>query len=271
VFRPIPNTLNKYPLFGKLGSPKQNGANGKRLIYVTHGVDINFDSTDAGVRAFLGTISELEKIGFTEKEKIVDESNGKHWVYTATANGYEIELHTGLYKSKVWQDNQWKDNKDFYDYVRLGLTNADIFVYNGHSGLGGTLPPSKFPQLKLPAKYQVFFFNGCSTFSYYNDNYFDKKKETTGRPGSESMEIVTSGLETFFGLQKFMTSSLINDLAITPNYPKWENIITNLYNQTSKSKYGDQNQWQMDPKIYSGQYQVNGDEDNPSDLAEALK
>lgn len=271
TFKAIPNTLNKYPMFGKLGTPGKSGAQGKRLIYITHGVDKNYEATDVGYQAFMGSVSELTALGFKEGKKIEDGDQGKHWILEMNALEYDIEVHIGLIKNRIYANGKLINNKLFLDFVRDGLSNADVFIYNGHSGLGGSLPPSKFAPLTLPQKYQVFFFNGCSTFAYYNDNYFEKKKEATGKPGSESLEIVTSGLESYFGIQPFVTASLINDLMIIPKHPKWETIITNLYQQTSKLRYGDKKQWQMDPKKYSAQYQVNGDEDNPSDLATAMK
>ncbi len=268
---PVPNTLNKYPLFGKLGTTPSSGKNGKKLIYIAQGVDKNYDETDVGTKSFFDTVNELLKTGFEETKRINDGDSGKHWVLEKSESGYDIEIHIGLLKSKLYEDGGWVDNKSFIDYTRMGLMTADVFIYNGHSGLGGTLPPSRLVPLDLPTKYQVFFFNGCSTYSYYNDNYFEKKKEATDRPGSERLEIVTTGLESFFGVQPFVTASLINDLIATKNHGKWETIIKNLYSQTSKFRYGETNQWQMDPKKYSAQFQVNGDEDNPSDLATALK
>ncbi len=252
----IPNTLNKYPLYGQLGTEN------KRLIYVAHGIDKNYNDEDAGIKAWLKTIEELKNMGFVESMRYENADIQRHWVYTSEANGYALELHLGLYKVTSPQ---------FKKFAREGLTQADIFIYNGHSGLGGHLPPSKFAPLKLPDKYQVFFFNGCSTFAYYNDNYFAKKKEATGRPGSEKLEIVTSGLEAWFPVQPYVTASLIFDLVIDSEHPKWEGIIANLYFKTGNARYGDKNQWSMSAKKFSAQYQVNGDEDNPSDLATALK
>ena len=255
TFAAIPNTLNKYPLYGKLGSNKT------RLVYIAHGADKKLVADDPGMKAYSGTLIELARLGFVEKEVLADTEEEKHLVYSANQKNYTVEVHVGLFKS---------GSPQFTVYGRQGLSTADVFIYNGHSGLGGFLPPSRFAPLTLPKKYQIFMFNGCSTFAYYNQNYFDKKKEVTGRPGSESLEIITTGLEAWFGVQPYATSSLINDLLVTKSHLKWEQIVMNLYNQTSKYTYGENNQWKMDPKQYSAHYQVNGDEDNPSDLATAL-
>jgi hypothetical protein len=41
-----------------------------------------------------------------------------------------------------------------------------------------------------PTRYQIFFLNGCSTYPYFKNMYFNAKG------GSENLQLITSGLET---------------------------------------------------------------------------
>jgi hypothetical protein len=250
-FAPIPNTLGRYPLYGKLG------ANGKRVVYVAHGgyEDLK-EASDAGVQAFATTLAELVRMGFKETSKTSDTAAFKHYVYSKDDSALKTEIHVALFMS---------NSKEFTAYGREGLENADVFIYNGHSGLGGHLPPTRFAPLKLPNKYQVFVFNGCSTFAYYNETYFAKKEEATGKPGAESLDVVTSSLEILFATQPYVTSSIINDIVVGGDKLKWEDIITNL------GKQGKRAGPQFDKEKYAAMYQVNGDEDNPTSLDAALK
>ncbi|MEI6397660.1 MAG: hypothetical protein WCO71_02715 [Pseudomonadota bacterium] len=135
----------------------------------------------------------------------------------------------------------------------------------GHDVWEGAEMALILPSPKLPNKYQVLVFNGCSTFAYYNETYFAKKQEATGKPGAESLEIVTSSLEILFATQPYVTSSVIGDLVAVGDKLKWENIITNLAKQGKKAGAD------LDKDKFAAMYQVNGDEDNPTSLDAALK
>lgn len=121
---------------------------------------------------------------------------------------------------------------------RVGLENADVFINNGHWGLGGHLPPTRFAPLKVANKYQVFVFNACSTLGYFNTTYFAKKEDATGKPGAASLDIGTSSLAILFATQPYLTGSTINDLVVGGDKLKWEDIITNLAKQRRESTLG---------------------------------
>ncbi len=79
----------------------------------------------------------------------------------------------------------------FHAFLVPAFENSDVLVYDGHSGLGGNLHLDYLPPIKFSkAKYQIFFFNGCSSYPYYNGMFMKAK----GRSGS--LDVVTSGLPT---------------------------------------------------------------------------
>jgi hypothetical protein len=80
----------------------------------------------------------------------------------------------------------------FHRYFVSAMKNADVVLYDGHSGLGGNLDLTQLPRFRFnPHKYQVFFFNGCSSYPYFNGSFFRRKG------GSRNLEVITSGLPTF--------------------------------------------------------------------------
>src|SRR5262249_27129197 len=46
---------------------------------------------------------------------------------------------------------------------------ADLILYNGHAGLGKNVAALASKGKFFPGKYQIFYFNGCDTFSYVDD------------------------------------------------------------------------------------------------------
>ena len=49
----------------------------------------------------------------------------------------------------------------------------------------------ELPQVGFRNNYQIYYFNGCSTYAYFNSMYF------TAKPGGKkNLEIITSGLPT---------------------------------------------------------------------------
>ena len=65
---------------------------------------------------------------------------------------------------------------------------ADIIEYEGHSGLGANLSLKKLEIKRLSKKkYQLYFFNACSTYKYFNNEYLKAKG------GSKNLDIILSG------------------------------------------------------------------------------
>jgi len=77
------------------------------------------------------------------------------------------------------------------NYFSEALSNSQIVAYDGHSGLGGNLEYDRFDLGKLSNQYQIFFFNGCSSYPYFNQMYFNQKPA-----GKKNLEIITAGLPT---------------------------------------------------------------------------
>ncbi len=139
----------------------------------------------------------------------------------------------------------------FRSSIRDAIMTADILVYDGHSGLGGTLPVSRFfgpEERKFAAdKYQVIFFNGCSTFAYYNEQYFKQKITQRDTKGTKNLDIVTTSIGAPWSTGAEIDSLFILSFA-SGLKPTWQKIMDDVYNVNTGA---------------SALTQINGDEDNP--------
>ncbi|MFN7455308.1 MAG: hypothetical protein ACK5RO_11685, partial [Pseudobdellovibrionaceae bacterium] len=99
----------------------------------------------------------------------------------------------------------------FAKFFKKAVKEADVIIYAGHSGLGGNLD---IPTLERkagafefnPQKRQVFFFESCSSYSYYLEPFAAEKTKA-------KIDIVTNGLSSYFHtgpfvLEVFVTSIL---------------------------------------------------------------
>jgi hypothetical protein len=94
-----------------------------------------------------------------------------------------------------------KKNITFAKFFKNAIENADVLIYAGHSGLGGNLD---LPALENKvgsynfnsSKKQIFFFDGCASYSYYLNSFLER---------SENVKILSNGLSSFF-----QTESLVH-------------------------------------------------------------
>jgi hypothetical protein len=74
---------------------------------------------------------------------------------------------------------------------RHAVKRGDVVVYNGHSYIGyGPLDPDNFDAGSFPETYQLFFFDSCVSYNYYEKDFFTLKPG-----GSRQLDIITNGLE----------------------------------------------------------------------------
>ncbi len=149
-------------------------------------------------------------------------------------------------------------NPDDLDNVeKLGsvaLTKNDIVIYDGHSGLGGFWAADNFFKqtgFNMPVdKYQVLFFNGCSTFAYYNHDYFHLKSTDNDPSGRRNLDVLTNGIGAEFTIGAGTDSLLIKKLT-DGSFGSWVDIVGAIY--------------AVEPNA-SALTQVNGDELSPRGL-----
>lgn len=95
-------------------------------------------------------------------------------------------------------------SRAFHHFFKDSLENSAIMMYDGHSGLGGHLDIAAieagegFRIQPSRDRYQIYFFNSCSSYTYYNTMFFERKKTAADPRGTKNLDILTNGLETYF-------------------------------------------------------------------------
>jgi hypothetical protein len=97
-----------------------------------------------------------------------------------------------------------EDSLAFHWFYKDAMENSSIMIYSGHSGLGGHLDLDSVEAnlgetIKFNTKrYQIFFFDSCTSYKYYNQMYFERKVTAKDPKGTKKLDIFTNGLSTYF-------------------------------------------------------------------------
>jgi hypothetical protein len=77
---------------------------------------------------------------------------------------------------------------------------ADLILYNGHAGLGKNVAALATKGTFFPGKYQIFYFNGCDTFSYVDDTLAKTRAvlNASDPTGTKFMDTVTNAMPAYF-------------------------------------------------------------------------
>lgn len=231
---PLPMTRATYPEYARLGT--------EELLQVSYivGVDENFQSGDLGKRTFKDAFAGLQAAGF---RATVDEPRRKRLTFRSGAKRTAVEM-------RLMDPN----SVEFARETVRGLKTSDVFLYDGHSGLGGYLDPGRLMEdsgakLTLPKdKYQIFIFQGCSTYAYYNTAFFKLKRSATDHKGTRNLDIVTTGIGAEFSVGAKVDVALLSNITMGAR-PTWQTILNKV-----RAAEGDA----------SALSHVNGDEDNPN-------
>ncbi|MBC7538902.1 MAG: hypothetical protein H7281_08775 [Bacteriovorax sp.] len=142
----------------------------------------------------------------------------------------------------------------FHWFYKDALENASIVMYEGHSGLGGHLDLDSIEQnlgetIKFSKRYQIYFFDSCTSYKYYNTAYFERKINAKDLKGTKKLDIFTNGLSTAFDAMPAASAALDMALEKALNLAQTGNGFVS-YQTLAK---------QIDSDNLFG---VNGDEDN---------
>lgn len=200
------NTKISYPEYHNLADK-----NGKITIHVLFGLDEPtksrnpLKSGDINADNYRIFRNYLLKKGYSVKtwtdsqiKKIAKTTDGQNpYVETLTKGPIEYRFFFGATGID-------EDALAFHWFYKDALENASIMLYGGHSGLGGHLDLDSI-EYNLgesinfnPNKYQIYFFDSCTSYKYYNTMYFERKATTEDPKGTKSLDIFTNGLATYF-------------------------------------------------------------------------
>ncbi|GIL16970.1 MAG: hypothetical protein BroJett040_07210 [Oligoflexia bacterium] len=152
---------------------------------------------------------------------------------TVTAqNGQEIKIQVTRLLADTSITSQ---DVTFAKFFKNAVQNADVLIYAGHSGLGGNLDiPSleeKVGEIQFnQTKKQIFFFDGCSSYSYYLKSFADQKKRS-------NVDIMTNGLSSLFVTEFEVHSTFLNILFQVDTNPTWSEILTKIESSLDGATY----------------------------------
>lgn len=201
--------------------------------------------TDAGVKEgdfkkIMARYGQLPFIREYEKKEGGVKVKVRFFYGTVSADGDSAPLHAF-----------WKD----------ALENASVAIYNGHSGLGGNLDlksiEKELGEFQVDGnRYQIWVLDGCSTYTYYQEPYFNLKgRDLKGVNPRNNLQILSTGLESDFRYNSLTAQPLVNAiLAHLRNQavPSWKSLIQVMSHDNLLSVAGDE----MSPQTPDGRYLV---------------
>lgn len=175
-----------------------NNGNGNQFkIYLINGYDGDgSDQQDLGYESFAEIRAGFEERGFRVRSERHADTTRPVNTYVKTIrldNGQkmDVEVHHLLVDTGIETQSAV-----FARFFKKAVEEADVVVYGGHSGLGANLD---IPSLEAkagafrfnPNKKQIFFFDSCSSYSYYLQHFAVEKTKA-------KIDILSYGLSSYF-------------------------------------------------------------------------
>ncbi len=167
------------------------------------------------------------------------------------ADGREIELQVQMFFGLT---DITEDSEPFHFFLQDALENSSVVMYDGHSGLGTNLNLRKVERasrIRLKPnrnRYQIYFFNSCSSYAAYNDIFFARKKTDADPNGTQNLDILTNGLMTMFNTMPNSNFEVIKAVETWVKKGEWTSYQTLAKRIDSDNLFG-----------------INGAEDNPNE------
>lgn len=257
--RRIPNTQETYPDY-----PRLKDDPGEITFHVLFGMDDPakgrnpMTSGDINASNYRALKRDLEKLGFKGSRfdadqiaRVAPRANPKD----ITVEELVKENPAGSMRVRLFFGPSGidEDSSAFHFFLKDAIENASIVIYDGHSGLGGHLDLESIEdaegfKIRPPRdRYQIYFFNSCTSYTYYNTTFFGLKAGAGDPKGTRQLDILTNGLATLFSVMQD------TNLALIKAVDRWT------------SKNGATSYQRLAQEIDSDNlFGVNGDEDNPT-------
>jgi hypothetical protein len=212
-----------------------NGNGSLFSIYLIHGFaeDKKNPEDDGRLNFKIAHDYFLEKGFSAEKQK----SNNAYpyYLYTkevtlSSGDTINIEVRSLLVETAVESRS-----KIFAHFFKEAVRKADVIIYEGHSGLGGNLNipelEEKAGKFQFPKKKQIFYFDSCSSYSYYLDHFNAYKTKT-------NIDVVTNGLSSYFHTSPLVLKEFLNYLIGSDNRNfQWMTILKKMESVLDQETY----------------------------------
>jgi len=218
----IPNSKRTYPEYNRLPSDETGELN----IYAFIGLDDYTHSRnpmkgkDLNAFAYRKIKARLIELGFeferlnpVEMSRILKKRKFRRpYVEVFTKQAERAPLRVYLYFGPTGID---EPSNAFHYFYKEANEKASMIVFDGHSGLGGNLDFKAIEELQgfkfnhAPKQYQIFYFNSCTSYAYYNAVYFYRKSRNNVRNRTKNLDVLTNGLGTDFDGEQIANLALI--------------------------------------------------------------
>jgi hypothetical protein len=128
--------------------------------------------------------------------------------------GFEINI-------LLWQEN-WHGNEQYQKQFQELSAAADYISYNGHAGFGFNVETLERWSRVRSGKYQIYYINGCNTFSYIEDAFKKNLQANQGEAWGQYLDVMANVNPSYsgFGAQQnlIVIDNLLNPAAKRPFY-----------------------------------------------------
>ncbi len=222
-----PTFAKKIDRTPKLPMLRGNNKNGSLfLIYAIHGYETKPGREDAGQINYKEFNSYLKLNGFVEDRTKKSSLNPMN-IYTKEIkleNGQRVHVEVRHLLTATDIDS---NSRVFAKFFKEAVETADVILYGGHSGLGGNLDLVQL-QEKAGAfnfnkdKKQIFFFDSCSSYSYYLESFAAEKTKA-------KIDVLSYGLSSYFHTSNVVWAALMNRLlAPETKDVTWKEILSDM-------------------------------------------
>lgn len=204
-----------------------------------------YKDSDAGVYEFRRFISLVKNdlSGIDYKEEAIFESR-----------------YLGAVDSKKRIGTQFNFNRRGIDYEVKVVAAADIdqmelfaqsfsaehdsfFGWYGHSRVGNGFDASRFNSMlmrnrqyySLSPNYQMIYWAGCNSYSYYTKPFFDFKANLREQDpnGTKSLDIISNGLPSYFSLNALNAEVMFKAMLYFEKKSSYQEIISDIEQQSN--------------------------------------
>ena len=190
------------------------------------------------VRTTLQAVSATET-AILEKEyngSLKDERQiGARFTYEKDGIAYEIKIVTAasIDQMEIFAKSFAHDHDDYFGWF-------------GHSRVGGGFDAMAFGQIvngnpefySITPNYQLVYWAGCNSYSYYTKPFFDFKANVAQGDvtGTQTLDIISNTLPSYFSLNAPNAEVLFHALTTAKESPiSYQDIVSTIEDQSNKS------------------------------------
>ncbi|MFZ3229336.1 MAG: hypothetical protein WA160_03950 [Pseudobdellovibrio sp.] len=206
-----------------------------------------FKDSDNGMdefRSFLAIVkTNLQDYNFKESEILEKEYLGSNKPDRRIGSRFEFEKQGLAYEIKVVTSGSI-DQMELFS-KSFSHDHDSFFGWFGHSRVGNGFDAYQFNSLvkqnkefySITADYQMIYWAGCNSYSYYTKPFFDFKANLISNDvtGTKSLDIISNGLPSFFTLNAANAEVLLKAIVNIEQRMTYQDIVTRIEKQSHSS------------------------------------